>query len=105
MRCGPQPRRTLSRCVGSPNSKPHLMVTRTAIIDPDMGVTSCRELVEACDLHFLPAAKHRQFRATGTNKRSNADMESPYDKAYLNFTTTVSTCCHLGHSKVRRSRP
>jgi hypothetical protein len=55
----------MSLCVGSPNSKPHLMVTRSAIIDPDMDVASCRDLVEACDLHFLAAATHRQFSATG----------------------------------------
>jgi hypothetical protein len=55
----------LSRCVGSPNSKPPLVVAGRAIIDADIRVTSSWELVQACDLHFLPAATCGQFGATG----------------------------------------
>jgi hypothetical protein len=55
----------LSRCVGSPNSKPPLVVAGRAIIDADIRVTSSWELVQACDLHFLPAATCGQLGATG----------------------------------------
>ena len=37
----------LSRRIGSPNGKPHLMVARSAIIDADMRVASFRELIDA----------------------------------------------------------
>ena len=65
MTCGRQLGRPLSHCVGSPNSKPPLVVAGRAIIDPDIRVTSSRELVEASDLHFFPTPTCRQFSATG----------------------------------------
>jgi hypothetical protein len=37
----------LSRRTGSPNSKPHLMMARWAIVDPDMRVASFRKLIHA----------------------------------------------------------
>jgi hypothetical protein len=65
MTCGRQLGRPLSHCVGSPNSKPPLVVAGRAIIDPDIRVTSSRELVEASDLHFFLTPTCRQFSATG----------------------------------------
>ena len=55
----------LSHCVDSPNGKPPLVVAGRANIDPDISVTSSRELVQACDLHFFPAPTCGQFSATG----------------------------------------
>ncbi len=55
----------LSRCIVFPNGKPHLMVACGAIIDTDVNVASFLNSVDACDLHFFPAATLRQFGAAG----------------------------------------
>ena len=46
---------SLSRRVGSPNSKPHLTGTRGAFVNTDVGVARLRSWVEACDAHFVTA--------------------------------------------------
>ena len=53
-----------SHCVGTPNSKPHLMVARRTIVDADMRVPSFRQW-RACDMHFIPAPTLGQFGEAG----------------------------------------
>jgi hypothetical protein len=49
--------------IARPNSEPHLMMARAAIIDSDMHVASFRKWVETRDLHFFPAPTYGQFSA------------------------------------------
>ena len=58
-------RPTLSPRVGSPNGKPHLMMTRRTFIDADMRVASFLGWVEAGDVHFIPATTYGQLSAAG----------------------------------------
>ena len=51
-----------SHCVGTPNSKPHLMVARRTIVDADMCVGSFRQ---SCGVHIFPAPTHGQFSEAG----------------------------------------
>jgi hypothetical protein len=54
-----------TQCVGSPNSKPQLMLARRTIVEADMRVGTFRQWVDVCDTHFLPAPTLGQLRDAG----------------------------------------
>ena len=51
----------LSRLIGSPDSKPHLMLASRTGVDANSCVASCRKFVDACDFHLFAASTHGQF--------------------------------------------
>jgi hypothetical protein len=65
------PRRLLTQAlVGplsyrGPDSQPHLMVTRAAMVDPDICVAAFREPLDAGDFHLFSATTGGAFGAAG----------------------------------------
>jgi hypothetical protein len=61
-----------------PDSQPHLMVTRAAMVDPDICVAAFGKPLDAGDVHLFSAPTCGAFVQPGSNKRSNADIEPPH---------------------------
>jgi hypothetical protein len=51
-----------TQCVGTPNSKSHLMMARRTIVETYMRVGTFGKWVDVCDAHYLPAPTLRQLR-------------------------------------------
>ena len=51
-----------TQCVGTPNSKPHLMMARGTIVEAYMRVGTFGQWVDVCHAHYLPASTLRQLR-------------------------------------------
>ena len=54
-----------TQCVGTPNSKPHLMMACRTIVEADMRVGTFRQWVDLCHAHYLSASTLRQLRDAG----------------------------------------
>jgi hypothetical protein len=113
MTCGRQLKRILSHFVGSPNSNPPLVVADRTIIDPDICVTSSRELVEACDFAFLSRTDMRAIQCSrhgvhlsmikrGTIRQRVEMFQSTLAATLLGFrkSTLVFTMSQFAHSKL-----
>ncbi len=80
----------LSFRAGTPNSKPHLMVARGAMVNPDIGVTLFRESLDARNSHFFPAPAFGQFGTAGHQQTLKCRHGATHLQSEDNLSSTTA---------------